>query len=122
MLYLAHCCIRCVNTTPLDWAPCSCSIGVVSTGANRSLLARCLVPSLSVRQPRAQDGERDMATQVQPPLIDERHLRMTYEEFLAWANEDTRAEWVDGEVILFMPQSRRHIRLISFLLRLIGGF
>jgi hypothetical protein len=24
-------------------------------------------------------------------------LRMTYEEFLAWADEDTHAEWVDGE-------------------------
>ena len=26
-----------------------------------------------------------------------RHL-VTYEEFLAWADEDTLAEWVDGEV------------------------
>jgi hypothetical protein len=25
---------------------------------------------------------------------------MTYEEFLAWADEDTRAEWVDGEVVV----------------------
>jgi hypothetical protein len=24
--------------------------------------------------------------------------RMTYDEFLAWADEDTHAEWVDGEV------------------------
>jgi ABC-type polysaccharide/polyol phosphate transport system ATPase subunit len=24
---------------------------------------------------------------------------MTYEEFLAWADEDTLAEWVDGEVV-----------------------
>ena len=25
--------------------------------------------------------------------------RMTYEEFLDWADEDTRAEWVDGAVV-----------------------
>jgi Uma2 family endonuclease len=63
-----------------------------------------------------------MVTQIHPPQIDEQRLRMTYEEFLAWADEDTRAEWVDGEVILFMPQSRRHIRLIYFLIQLVGAF
>lgn len=30
-------------------------------------------------------------------------LNMTYEQFLQWKNEDTHAEWVNGEVILFMP-------------------
>ncbi len=32
-------------------------------------------------------------------------LRMTYEEFLAWADEDTLAEWVEGEVIMTSPAS-----------------
>ena len=27
-------------------------------------------------------------------------LRVTYEEFLAWVDEDTLAEWVEGEVIM----------------------
>lgn len=25
--------------------------------------------------------------------------KMTYDEFLTWADEDTLAEWVDGEII-----------------------
>ena len=34
---------------------------------------------------------------------------MSYEEYLAWANEDVRAEWVNGEVIVHMPQNN-HIK------------
>lgn len=34
--------------------------------------------------------------------------KMTYEEFLEWADEDTHAEWVDGEVIPMSPVSVRH--------------
>lgn len=30
---------------------------------------------------------------------------MTYQEFLDWLDEDTRAEWVDGQVILMSPAS-----------------
>ncbi len=41
--------------------------------------------------------------------------RMTYEEFLAWADEDTLAEWVDGEVIMLSPASRQHQELSDFL-------
>ena len=28
------------------------------------------------------------------------HKKLTYEEFLDWCDEDTRAEWVDGEVVM----------------------
>ncbi len=35
-------------------------------------------------------------------------LRMTYEEFLAWANEDVHVEWVEGEVFVFMLPGTRH--------------
>lgn len=45
---------------------------------------------------------------------------MTYEDFLGWADEETRAEWVDGEVIVFMPPERRHAELVGFLFQLIG--
>ena len=41
--------------------------------------------------------------------------RMTYEEFLEWADEDTWAEWVDGEVIELSPASTDHQRLVKFL-------
>ena len=41
--------------------------------------------------------------------------KMTYEEFLAWADEDTWAEWVNGEVIILSPASKRHQDLVTFL-------
>jgi Uma2 family endonuclease len=40
---------------------------------------------------------------------------MTWEEFVAWCDEDTRAEWVDGEVIVLSPVSVAHQRLLRFL-------
>jgi Uma2 family endonuclease len=40
---------------------------------------------------------------------------MSYEEFLAWCDEDTRAEWVDGEVVMVSPASDRHQDLSDFL-------
>jgi len=40
---------------------------------------------------------------------------MSYEEFLEWCDEDTWAEWVDGEVIVFSPASTRHQDLADFL-------
>jgi Uma2 family endonuclease len=46
--------------------------------------------------------------------------RMTYEEFLAQADEDTRAEWVDGEVITMSPASDRHQDLVRFLTSLLS--
>jgi len=49
-------------------------------------------------------------------------LKMTYEEFLQWADEDTWAEWVDGEVILSSPATERHQDLDGFLLALFRFF
>lgn len=46
--------------------------------------------------------------------------KMTYEEFLDWADEDTLAEWVDGEVIMVSPASTRHQQLVGFLEKVIG--
>lgn len=59
------------------------------------------------------------------PLLDGRvrpSLRMSEEEFEAWAMEDTRAEWVDGEVILMSPSSLLHTRLQVWLVHLLGEF
>ncbi len=41
--------------------------------------------------------------------------KLRYEEFLAWCDEDVRAEWVDGEVVVLSPASRRHQDLADFL-------
>ena len=48
--------------------------------------------------------------------------RMTFEEFLAWADEDTWAEWVDGEVVPLTPASTRHQLVSRFLSDLVGNF
>jgi hypothetical protein len=45
------------------------------------------------------------------PTIRTQRLRMSYEEFLAWADEDVHAEWVDGEVIVQMPPQVPHQRM-----------
>ena len=47
--------------------------------------------------------------------------RMTYEEFLEWA-DGMNAEWVDGEVILMSPPSLAHQQVLSFLAALLQHF
>lgn len=49
-------------------------------------------------------------------------LRMTYEEFLNWVDEDTLAEWVDGKVMMASPASVRHQLVAKFLLKLVDTF
>lgn len=48
--------------------------------------------------------------------------KMTYEEFLAQADEDVPADWVDGEVFLTSPASQKHQLLVSFLTALLQHF
>jgi len=48
--------------------------------------------------------------------------KMTYEEFLAWADEDTLAEWVDGEVVMYTPASKRHQDIADFLTSVMRAF
>jgi len=53
-------------------------------------------------------------------LAEPQRRRMTYEEFLAWADEDTLAEWVDGEIVMTSPASRQHQAIGSFLEKVMG--
>jgi len=46
--------------------------------------------------------------------------KISFEEFLAWCDEDTWAEWVDGEVVLLTPAARKHQRTVRFLIQLLG--
>lgn len=46
--------------------------------------------------------------------------RMSFEEFLAWADEDTYAEWVDGEVVMMSAASSRHQQIVVFLSTLLN--
>lgn len=52
----------------------------------------------------------------------EQRLWMSYEEYLAWADEDVHAEWVHGEVIVQMPPKLRHQLVVGFLLSLLKVF
>ncbi len=48
--------------------------------------------------------------------------KVTYEQFLDMCDEDTWAEWVDGEVIMLSPASPRHQDLSGFLNNVISGY
>jgi Uma2 family endonuclease len=63
----------------------------------------------------AQKTPTGSATSVAPP-------RMTYEQFLEWADEDTNAEWVNGEIVWMSPESDPHQKLALFLLRVLAAF
>ncbi len=57
-----------------------------------------------------------------PQTEQDQKLRMSYEEYLAWAGEDVHAEWVNGEVIVQRPPQQSHQRAVAFLLQLMGLF
>lgn len=48
--------------------------------------------------------------------------KLTYEEFLAWCDEDTWAEWVEGEVVMVSPASMQHQAIKRFLLVLLSAY
>jgi Uma2 family endonuclease len=47
---------------------------------------------------------------------------VSFEEFLVWTDEDTHAEWVDGEIIRTSPVSLEHQDLLDFLSRIVRAF
>jgi Uma2 family endonuclease len=51
---------------------------------------------------------------------DSLHSRISWEDFLATADEDVRAEWVDGEVVPMSPVSERHAGITVFLTTLMN--
>lgn len=56
--------------------------------------------------------QKKMSREISPEPSDG---KMSYEKFLAWCNEDTWAEWVDGEVKICSPASYRHQNIRGFL-------
>ncbi len=63
-----------------------------------------------------------MTTRTVDASVGETHIKMSYEEFATSVDEDAHAEWVDGEVIFFMPPKDIHQELVGFLYRLIAQF
>ena len=47
---------------------------------------------------------------------------ISFEEFMAWADEDTHAEWVDGEIVLMSPVNLDHQDLLDFINDLVKHF
>ena len=41
--------------------------------------------------------------------------KLTFEEFLDWCDEDTRAEWINGRVVVLSPDNVPHNDLVVFL-------
>jgi len=83
--------------------------------------ARELVERLKGPPPLPLDDDlrRDL---LQLLLIPSQQRKMTYDEFLAWAGEDTLAEWVNGEVIISSPASRKHQQISDFLISVMRAF
>lgn len=46
----------------------------------------------------------------------------TFESFIEWVDEDTSAEWVEGEVYFMSPSSLRHQLIAGFLYKMIGAY
>jgi Uma2 family endonuclease len=59
---------------------------------------------------------KTMATRTLPTKkIETKAGKVSYEEFLTWTDENTHAEWVNGEVIIFMPAKNTHQNVVEFL-------
>jgi Uma2 family endonuclease len=84
------------------------------SGLRGQLLEMLIEPGVSL-----DDLRRRVLEAVQPS---DRPARLTYEEFLAWLDEDTRAEWVDGELVMSSPASYTHQDISSFLLSILRAF
>lgn len=57
-----------------------------------------------------------------PAQTQSARLRMSYDEYRAWVDEDAHTEWVDGEVIVFMPPKEHHQSVLGFLYSLLSQY
>jgi Uma2 family endonuclease len=71
----------------------------------------------------ANPAERPLRRQMLDLLLaPSQPARMSYETFLDWLDEDTLAEWVEGEVIMTSPASDSHQDLAGFLTAVLRVF
>jgi Uma2 family endonuclease len=64
-----------------------------------------------------------MANQIVAESVEiEQRFPMSLGDYLAWEDEDIRAEWVNGEVIVFAPSWTRHVELSVFLTVLLSTY
>jgi Uma2 family endonuclease len=67
-------------------------------------------------------GEERLRRRLLAVLRDSSSGKLSYAEFLSWADEDTLAEWVDGEVVMTSPASRQHQDIAGFLTSVLRSF
>jgi Uma2 family endonuclease len=60
------------------------------------------------------------ATIIEPTTSGERRLKVSYEEYLAWPEEGVHAEWIDGEIVIFMPSVTVHQKIADLLSQLLA--
>jgi len=64
-----------------------------------------------------------MAQQTLQVPVGERRIPMTYDEWLAWPEGESRqSEWVNGEAIVLMPPKTVHLLVQLFVARLLADF
>ena len=51
-----------------------------------------------------------------------RRQRMSYEDYLNYGDDTTRSEWVDGEILVYMPPRDEHQTILEFLYTLLHLF
>ncbi len=56
------------------------------------------------------------------PLPPRHNGKISYEDFFEWADEDTHAEWVDGEIDILGPVRNRHQQLVLYLADILSRF
>ncbi len=49
-------------------------------------------------------------------------VKVSYEQFLQQLDEDTLAEWVDGEVVFLSPAGLEHQQIADFLTAILNAF
>ncbi|OGO40720.1 MAG: hypothetical protein A2Z04_00910 [Chloroflexi bacterium RBG_16_57_9] len=47
---------------------------------------------------------------------------MTEEEFESWCDEDVKAEWIEGEIIVHSPATPQHSEIDNWLIKVVGLF
>lgn len=70
------------------------------------------------REPALQDGIAALLNAVQ----ETRTTYLCYEDFLEKVDEDSLAEWVDGEIIMSSPASLKHQRINLFLAAILEAY
>lgn len=69
-----------------------------------------------------EESEADRLRRQILEIVAPKPRKLTYEEFLATLDEDTLAEWVDGEIVRMSPAKRGHQNIADFLLRVIADY